>query len=189
MSRRTADGLLASLRDQFPAADGWDQALDEGDRVSLSKPRTNSTPPGRKADAPAGAPAARQAPVPAQAGEHGAAAGRLRVVVERPEPGSVVIRVRGEVDLSSVPRLSELIGQRLTAAYLRTVVLDLSDVEFLSTSGLEMLLHAQRRAEARGVAVYVVPGGRCVQRLVELTDTGDRFCWRSSVAEAVAAAG
>jgi anti-sigma B factor antagonist len=112
----------------------------------------------------------------------------LRLSIERPEPGIVVVRMRGEIDLASVPRLAELIQQRLTAAFLRTVVLDLSEVEFLSTSGLELLLHAQRRAECRGVAMYVVPGGRCVQRLVELTEMTDRFSWRSSVSEAVASA-
>lgn len=121
---------------------------------------------------------------------HGTAVGHtVHVSVRRPEPGSVVVHIRGEVDMASIPRLGELIRQRLRAAYLRAVVLDLSEVDFLSTGGLEMLLHAQRRAENRGVALYIVPDERCVHRLVQLTGTEDRFCLRSSVAEAIAAAG
>jgi anti-sigma B factor antagonist len=121
---------------------------------------------------------------------HGTAVGHaVNVSVRRPEPGSVVVHIRGEIDMASVPRLGELIRQRLRAAYLRTVVLDLSETDFLSTSGLEMLLHAQRRAENRGVALYIVPDERCVHRLVQLTGTEGRFCMRSSVAEAVACAG
>lgn len=120
---------------------------------------------------------------------YGTAVGHtVRVSMQRPEPGSVVVHIRGEVDMASIPRLGELIRQRLRAAYLRTVVLDLSEVDFLSTGGLEMLLHAQRRAENRGVTLYIVPDDRCVHRLVELTGTADRFSLRSSVSEAVAAA-
>lgn len=134
---------------------------------------------------------ARPAPIPAQDRRlaYGTVVGQtVRVSVGRPEAGSVVVHIRGEVDMASVPHLEELIEQRLTAAYLRTVVLDLSEVDFLSTGGLEMLLRAQRRAENRGVVLYIVPDERCVHRLVQLTDTADRFCLCSSVSEAVAAA-
>lgn len=134
---------------------------------------------------------ARPAPIPAQDRRlaYGTTVGQtVHVSVRRPEPGSVVVHLRGEVDMASVPRLGELIEQRLTAAYLRSVVLDLSEVDFLSTGGLEMLLRAQRRAENRGVTLYIVPDERCVSRLVQLTGTEDRFHLCSSVSEAVAAA-
>jgi anti-sigma B factor antagonist len=157
--------------------------------VILSKPMTTSATLRDRMtdDEPA---EARPAPIPTQDRRlaYGTAVGTVHVAVRRPEPGSVVVHIRGEVDMASVPRLGELIEQRLTAAYLRTVVLDLSEVDFLSTGGLEMLLRAQRRAENRGVALYVVPDERCVHRLVQLTGTADRFSLCSSVSEAVAAA-
>lgn len=133
----------------------------------------------------------RPMPIPAQDRRpgHGATVGQtVHVSVRRPEPGSVVVYLRGEVDMASVPHLEELVEQRLTAAYLRSVVLDLSELDFLSTSGLEMLLRAQLRAESRGVTLYIVPDERCLFRLMQFTGTEDRFTLCSSVSEAVAAA-
>jgi anti-sigma B factor antagonist len=155
--------------------------------VSLSNSTTGVTSQDRLTDEDT---AEASVPVPFQ--ERGRGRGTsvgqtARVSVRRPEPGSVVVHICGEVDMASVPRLGELLRQRLRAAYLRTVVLDLSEVDFLGTDGLEMLLHVQRRAENRGVALYIVPDERCLSRLVQLTGTEERFCIRSSVAEAVAA--
>jgi anti-anti-sigma factor len=159
-----------------------------GDSVILSKPMTSVSSQDQTAHGPPQDPSGQEE-IPPQ-GPHAitSAAAAVHVSVGRPEPGCVVVHLHGEIDMATVPRLAELIGQRLTAAYLRTVVLDLSEVDFFSTSGLEMLLHTQRKAESRGVTLYVVPDQRCVRRLVELTGTAGRFCWRTSVAEAVAAA-
>jgi anti-anti-sigma factor len=112
----------------------------------------------------------------------------LHLSVQRPAPGIAVVKMWGEVDLASVPRLNELIRQRLTAAVMQALVLDLSEVTFLSSSGIELLLHAQRRAENRGIAMFVISGARAVDRMLELTGLTDRFTLRSSIAEAVAAA-
>ena len=112
----------------------------------------------------------------------------LRLSVERPASGVVVVVMDGEIDLASMPRLTELVQQRLTAASLRALVLDLSAVSFVSSCGLELLLRTQRRAEQRGIALYVVAGSRPVWRLLQLTGQAERFTRRGSVAEAVAEA-
>ncbi|MFR9729858.1 STAS domain-containing protein [Saccharopolyspora sp. MS10] len=116
--------------------------------------------------------------------EHGPA---LRLSIQRPEPGVVIVRIGGDIDLATVPRLAELIQQRLTAAVLRAVVLDLSDVTFFDSAGLEMLLHAQRRAEARRTPLYLVPGTGSVHRMIHLTGLTGRFTSRDTTTEAVAA--
>lgn len=110
----------------------------------------------------------------------------LRLRVQRPEPGIVVVRMSGEVDLSSVPRLTELIRQRLTAAVLRALVLDLSDVSFFSSAGLELLLHAQQRSEYRSIPMYLVPGTGVAARLLGLTGLTEAFTVRDDAAQAVA---
>lgn len=110
----------------------------------------------------------------------------LRLAVERPAVGVVVVVMDGEIDLASIPRLTELVRQRLTAAALRAVVLDLSEVSFVSSCGLELLLHTQRRAEQRGIALYVIAASRPVMRLLELTELSGRFVVRDNVAEVVA---
>lgn len=112
----------------------------------------------------------------------------LHLSVERPAPGVAVVRMSGEIDLASVPRLTELIRQRLTAAVLQALVLDLSEVTFLGSCGMELLVHAQRRAEHRGIDMFVITGSRAVDRMLELTGMTDRFVRRTCVAEAVAEA-
>ncbi|MDR7299861.1 STAS domain-containing protein [Haloactinomyces albus] len=112
----------------------------------------------------------------------------LRLLVERPVPGISVVRMIGDIDLASVSRLTELVRQRLAAAVLNALVLDLSEVSFVSSYGLELLLQAQRRAEQRGITLYVIAESRCVRRLLEVTDITGRFTCCATVAEAVALA-
>lgn len=112
----------------------------------------------------------------------------LQLSVQRPAPGVAVVRMQGEIDLASIHRLTELVRQRMTAAVLHALVLDLSEVSFVSSHGIELLLHAQRRADQRGIDLYVIPEARCVRRLLDLTGLTDRFAHSSTVAEAVAAA-
>ncbi|QUH02817.1 STAS domain-containing protein [Saccharopolyspora erythraea] len=119
---------------------------------------------------------------------HSCAMATLRLSVEWPSPGVVVVAMHGEIDLACVPRLTELIRQRMTAASLRAVVLDLSGVTYSSSSGLELLIHAQRRAEHRGIDLYVVPGTGPVRRLLGLTGMLGHFTCRDTAAEAVAEA-
>lgn len=112
----------------------------------------------------------------------------LRLSVRRPGAGIVVVHITGEIDLASISRLTELIRQRLTAAVLRAVILDLSQVSFVNSGGVELLLHAQRRADQRGIGLYVITGDGCVHRLLKLAGVLDRFLRRATSAEAVAEA-
>lgn len=116
---------------------------------------------------------------------HGTCTSALRLAVEWPTAGVVVVRIGGEIDLATVPRLTELIRQRLTAAALHTVVLDLSEVSFASSAAIELLLHTQRRAEHRGIQLLVVPGDGAMLRLLTITGLRERFVCRESAAEAV----
>ena len=75
----------------------------------------------------------------------------------------------------------------LLLATVVAVVLDLSEVTFFGSAGLELLLHAQRRAEGRRTPLYVVFGTGAVRRLILLTGLADRFTSRDTATEAVAA--
>lgn len=81
----------------------------------------------------------------------------------RPTSTSVVIRVAGELDATTAPRLHELLAPRLSSTA-ETVVLDLSGLEFLGVAGLEMLAHARQRAASRSIALCLVDGPICVDR-------------------------
>lgn len=72
---------------------------------------------------------------------------QLMTIARDDQGGCVVLAVRGEVDLSTGGRLLEAGSAALREAVGRPVVLDLSGVNFLSSSGLGLLvaLHDEGR--------------------------------------------
>lgn len=99
----------------------------------------------------------------------------LRLHVEWPHTGVVFVHIAGEVDLDALPRVTELMRQRLTAAQLSTLVVDLTKVTYCNSAALELLLRVQYRAERRNIAVYLLADEGPVTRLLHLTGMTDRF--------------
>jgi anti-anti-sigma factor len=94
----------------------------------------------------------------------------LRITVE-PLEDARLIRAAGEIDLSSVAALRrELDAARVEAV---TVLLDLSDVTFIDSSGLHLLLHASHSSAVSDWAFFVVRPSESVLRLIELSGTAD----------------
>ncbi|UIJ63567.1 STAS domain-containing protein [Amycolatopsis acidiphila] len=109
-----------------------------------------------------------------ESAEHGFAP-PLRLRVRRPRPRTAVVLVRGEVDVLTAPRLTELLVARLRGT-LRTLVVDLSEVDFLGAAGLSSLLYADLLARHRGVTMRVVTGdNRWAIRPLTVTGIGDRL--------------
>lgn len=118
--------------------------------------------------------------VPRQRAPGDEPAGSLHVRVGRPRPGTAVVAVRGELDALSAPRLTNLLVARLRST-LRTLVIDLSEVDFLAAAGLSVLVHADLLARQLGVTLEVVTGGnRWAERALSVTklDTRLRFSTR-----------
>ena len=78
----------------------------------------------------------------------------------------VVVRVRGEVDTVTAPRMGQAIDAQL--ARRRQVVLDLSEVEFMDLHGLAVLMRANRRTRVDGGSFALERPAPCVVRLLEL---------------------
>jgi anti-sigma B factor antagonist len=78
----------------------------------------------------------------------------------------VVVRVQGEVDTATAPRMAQAIDSQLERK--RRVVLDLSRVEFMDLHGLAVLLRASRRTRAEGGSFALERPAPCVIRLLEL---------------------
>ena len=66
------------------------------------------------------------------------------------------------------------------------LVLDLRGVEFLDTSGLNLILEQQRLADADGFSFTVVQGPEHVQRLFEIAGLNHRLHFVADPAEALA---
>ncbi len=96
---------------------------------------------------------------------HSPANGWFEVVVAD-DPGTIVIRPRGELDLAWSERFAATL--RSVDASAGVVVLDLGGLTFLDASGLRVLLEAKR---ALGARLALLPGPAHVQRLFTLTGT------------------
>lgn len=86
----------------------------------------------------------------------------------------VHLALRGELDLSTVDKLqSEL--RRLEAASPPLLVLDLSKLTFLDSTGLRCVLTADERARESGRRLVIVRGPEPVQRVFEITRLHERL--------------
>jgi anti-sigma B factor antagonist len=76
--------------------------------------------------------------------------------------------LRGELDLSGVDRAREAVEQA-EASDASLLVLDLSELEFIDSTGLEVVLRAARRAHDSGRRLIVARPSRYVRRLLSMT--------------------
>ncbi|SDI32963.1 anti-anti-sigma factor [Actinokineospora alba] len=82
-------------------------------------------------------------------------------------PGGVVLVVTGELDLGTAPRFEEALEQAQRAESDR-VVLDLTAVTFLGSSGLSALVRANARSAGNGLGV-VMTADTSIRRPLEVT--------------------
>jgi anti-sigma B factor antagonist len=127
----------------------------------------NADPPGDKGDGPDVGEIIRFDVV-----DHGAATRVLHVV--------------GELDTLTSPLLQSRIAEQLDG--IRSLVLDLSDVTFLGSAGLAVLVGAKDDTEARSIRLWVVPGSRIAMRALEATGLLQLFNVAEDVDQALAAA-
>ena len=84
--------------------------------------------------------------------------------------GIVVARVGGEIDSSNASELRLALSERLPSAT-NALVLDLSDVTYLDSSGIQLLFELGKRLSARRQAMrLVVPADAPMRRVLELCD-------------------
>jgi anti-sigma B factor antagonist len=101
------------------------------------------------------------------------ASDHLNVDVETGED-RVVVRLSGELDLASAPALErELERDEIETATM--LVFDLDGLEFLDSTGLQVVLATNRRATERGQQFAITRGSPQVQRLLDITRVAERL--------------
>ena len=85
-----------------------------------------------------------------------------------PEDGRVIVRLGGELDLSSTPVLEQRLRDARDGGG-RTLVVDLRNLDFMDSTGLTLLVRWARGAEQDGYELALVRGEPRVHRLFELT--------------------
>ena len=92
------------------------------------------------------------------------------LAVERTsQDGVELVLVEGEVDIASASRLITVLNSSVADA-IKSVIVDLSHVGFMDSTGLALLINANRRLTLRrkGFAVICPPGP--LRRVFEITD-------------------
>jgi anti-sigma B factor antagonist len=93
----------------------------------------------------------------------------LRVEQDRSHAG-VVVRVAGDLDMATAAQLeAQLLAAEAAVVPPAPVVLDLTGVRFMSSSGLALLVQSHQRCVALGSPLRVVADNRAVLRPIELT--------------------
>jgi anti-sigma B factor antagonist len=98
---------------------------------------------------------------------------QLRIEVV-PADGCVTIRLTGEIDLNTAPSIREA-ALRAMSHHGGTLLIDLSGVTFMDSTGLEALLATRRRAELSGGTLQLIDPTQSVLRVLEVTGVDRLF--------------
>lgn len=80
---------------------------------------------------------------------------------------TVLLQISGDLDLSTAPRLDEV----LSPLHARRCELDLSDVRFTDSTGVNLLVKHQHHAVRAGGGLRLIAVTRAVRRVLDITGT------------------
>ena len=105
--------------------------------------------------------------------KRGSGPGSLEIAVSQAD-GARLVRLRGEFDLAGVDGFERRVhgepGPRQD-----TLVLDLSGLTFIDSSGLRAVVMADHRVRAEGKRCVIVRGPERVDRVLDLTGVSERL--------------
>jgi anti-sigma B factor antagonist len=97
-----------------------------------------------------------------------------------------VVAVRGEIDLFTAPELKQVVTDAIESGE-RRVVIDLTDVSFLDSTALGVLIGAVKRLRSRGGALAIVNTEPSITKTFEITGLDQIFTILPSRDEALTA--
>jgi len=86
----------------------------------------------------------------------------------------VLVDVRGEIDIDSAPELDAVIRSHCDEGT-SSVVLDLTEVTFMGSTGVNLLVALKIDCERRGIDLRLVASSRAVLHPLELTGLEGEF--------------
>jgi anti-sigma B factor antagonist len=102
--------------------------------------------------------------------------GRLSINARRQDERHILF-LKGEIDVASAPILEATMDE-LCAGGAEEIVLDLSGIEFVDSSGLGAILHGKTLCEKHGCAYSLTPAQRPVERMLDMTGVKGRLRFR-----------
>jgi anti-sigma B factor antagonist len=91
------------------------------------------------------------------------------------EAGSVRIAAEGELDVGSAARLLEAVDQAACAGDAGELILDLSRLRFIDSTGMRALIEIEQGAGARRASLVVVPPPADITQLLEVAGVAARL--------------
>lgn len=83
--------------------------------------------------------------------------------------GTLMVRISGEIDLAVADRLRSSIDQEWKKGKATKLVLDLSEVQFIDSSGLGVILGRYKLVTASGGRLYILRPRPVVERMLEVS--------------------
>jgi len=108
------------------------------------------------------------------------------VIEQGPQSGHHVIATRGEIDLFTAPELKRVLTEAIESGQHRLVI-DLSEVTFLDSTALGVLIGAVKRLRSRGGALAIVNTDASIAKTFQITGLDQIFTIVPSREEALAA--
>ncbi len=87
----------------------------------------------------------------------------------RSQAGRTVMSVGGEIDLYTAPRLHGELVTALSGGGPVQIVVDMSGVEFCDSTGMNVLLAAQRRAREQGGDLELASPRPAIKKVLQVT--------------------
>lgn len=105
----------------------------------------------------------------------------------REQGGATVVALSGDVDLDSSPRVRSALLESVRAK--RPVLVDMSDVSYIDSSGIASLVEAYQSARRARVGFGLVAVSEPAMRVLQLARLDRVFTIHPSVADAIADGG
>jgi len=90
-------------------------------------------------------------------------------LIERPADGALVFSLGGRVDSGTAPDVEARLVPRVESAGATPIVIDLSELLYIASAGLRVLLMAVKRARAAGSGVHLVHPSETVMTVLDMS--------------------
>jgi anti-sigma B factor antagonist len=95
--------------------------------------------------------------------------------IDRPQPDVVVVRLVGELDVSSIPVLVRALDVVSSCGGVALVTLDLAELTFVDAGGLGAMARAREQQQARGRDLVLRAPRPLVRRLLRIAGMEDEL--------------
>jgi len=99
----------------------------------------------------------------------------MAIIIQDEPPECTIVQICGELDISTAPDLRERLLAILNRRKVRRLILDLSKLEFMDSSGVAVLVNTERRARLLGRTMVLVAPQRPVLRVLQVCGMANYF--------------